>query len=33
VRDINLDQEYVWGWVGHYAIGCALPHGWQASPT
>src|SRR4029077_12329871 len=21
VRDINLDQEYIWGWVGHYAIG------------
>ena len=21
VRDINLDQEYVWGWVGHYIIG------------
>jgi len=25
VRDINLDQEYIWGWVGHYAIGGALP--------
>lgn len=24
VRDINLDQEYVWGWVGHYVIGRAL---------
>ena len=24
VRDINRDQEYVWGWVGHYAIGRAL---------
>jgi len=24
VRDINLDQEYVWGWVGHYAIGRSL---------
>jgi hypothetical protein len=24
VRDINLDQEYIWGWVGHYAIGRAL---------
>jgi hypothetical protein len=21
VRNINLDQEYVWGWVGHYIIG------------
>ncbi|AMN40936.1 hypothetical protein [Rhodoplanes sp. Z2-YC6860] len=24
VRDVNLDQEYIWGWVGHYAIGRAL---------
>jgi hypothetical protein len=24
VRDINLDQDYVWGWVGHYIIGRAL---------
>ena len=24
MRDINLDQEYIWGWVGHYAIGRAL---------
>ena len=24
VRDINLDQEYVWGWVGHYVIGRSL---------
>jgi len=24
VRDINLDQEYVWGWIGHYIIGRAL---------
>ena len=24
VRDISRDQEYVWGWVGHYAIGRAL---------
>jgi hypothetical protein len=26
VRDINLDQEYIWGWVGHYAIGGELPN-------
>jgi hypothetical protein len=25
VRDLNLDQEYIWGWVGHYMIGGALP--------
>jgi hypothetical protein len=25
VRDINLDQEYIWGWVGHYVIGGTLP--------
>ena len=24
VRDINLDQDYVWGWVGHYVIGGQL---------
>lgn len=24
VRDINMDQNYVWGWVGHYIIGRAL---------
>jgi hypothetical protein len=24
VRDINMDQEYIWGWVGHYVIGRAL---------
>jgi hypothetical protein len=24
VRDLNLDQEYVWGWVGHYVIGRSL---------
>ena len=24
VRDINLDQDYVWGWVGHYVIGRTL---------
>jgi hypothetical protein len=24
VRDINLDQEYIWGWTGHYVIGRAL---------
>jgi len=24
VRDINLDQEAVWGWVGHYVIGRSL---------
>lgn len=24
VRDVNLDQEYIWGWVGHYVIGRAL---------
>jgi hypothetical protein len=24
VRNINLDQEYVWGWMGHYIIGRAL---------
>jgi hypothetical protein len=24
VRDLNLDQELIWGWVGHYAIGRAL---------
>ena len=24
VRDINLDQEYIWGWVGHFVIGRAL---------
>ncbi len=25
VRDINLDQELIWGWVGHYVIGGVLP--------
>lgn len=25
VRDINADQEYIWGWVGHYVIGGMLP--------
>lgn len=25
VRDVNLDQDYVWGWVGHYVIGGLLP--------
>lgn len=25
VWDLNLDQELIWGWVGHYAIGRALP--------
>jgi hypothetical protein len=25
VTDINTDQRYIWGWVGHYAIGRALP--------
>ena len=25
VRNINLDQEYIWGWVGHYVIGGLLP--------
>ena len=25
VRDLNRDEEYVWGWVGHYAIGRTLP--------
>jgi hypothetical protein len=25
VRDLNLDQEFIWGWVGHYAIGSILP--------
>jgi hypothetical protein len=24
VRDFNLDQEYIWGWVGHYVIARAL---------
>jgi hypothetical protein len=24
VSDINVDQEYIWGWVGHYVIGRAL---------
>jgi hypothetical protein len=24
VRNINMDQEYVWGWVGHYTIGRSL---------
>jgi hypothetical protein len=24
VRDINMDQEYIWGWVGHYVIGRSL---------
>jgi hypothetical protein len=24
VRDLNLDQEYIWGWVGHYVIGRSL---------
>jgi hypothetical protein len=24
VTDINKDQRYIWGWVGHYAIGRAL---------
>src|ERR1700730_5124724 len=21
VRDLNMDQDYVWGWVGHFVIG------------
>jgi hypothetical protein len=25
VQGINLDQDYIWGWVGHYVIGRALP--------
>ncbi|UWU21376.1 hypothetical protein N2601_19440 [Rhizobium sp. CB3060] len=25
VRDINLDQDFIWGWVGHYIIGRSLP--------
>lgn len=25
VRDLNADQTYIWGWVGHYAIGRGLP--------
>jgi hypothetical protein len=24
VRDLNMDQEYVWGWVGHFVIGRSL---------
>jgi hypothetical protein len=24
VRNLNLDQEYIWGWVGHFVIGRAL---------
>jgi hypothetical protein len=24
VRDINVDADYIWGWLGHYAIGRAL---------
>jgi hypothetical protein len=24
VTDINADQEYIWGWVGHYVIGRSL---------
>ncbi|PZM08058.1 hypothetical protein [Rhizobium tubonense] len=24
VADLNADQRYIWGWVGHYAIGRAL---------
>jgi hypothetical protein len=26
VRDINLDNDFVWGYVGHYAIGDLLPY-------
>jgi hypothetical protein len=25
VRDVNLDNDFVWGYVGHYAIGNLLP--------
>jgi hypothetical protein len=25
VQDLNLDNDYVWGYVGHYAIGSLLP--------
>jgi hypothetical protein len=25
VRDLNADETYIWGWVGHYAIGRSLP--------
>jgi hypothetical protein len=31
VLDINADQDYIWGWVGHYAIGTALPSAVQLS--
>jgi hypothetical protein len=24
VRGVNLDQRYIWGWVGHYIIGRSL---------
>jgi hypothetical protein len=24
VRDLNRDQDYIWGWVGHYLIGRSL---------
>jgi hypothetical protein len=26
VRDLNLDDELIWGWVGHYVIGNTLPN-------
>jgi hypothetical protein len=26
VREIDLDDDFVWGWVGHYAIGNLLPY-------
>lgn len=25
VRELNADLPYVWGWVGHYAIGSSFP--------
>ena len=25
VRDLNADNELIWGWVGHYVIGNTLP--------
>jgi len=25
VRDLNADDELIWGWVGHYVIGNTLP--------
>ena len=24
VRNLNMDQEYIWGWLGHFVIGRAL---------